>query len=138
MEIRKGVFELAKWPLTTAINIGGFVLEATGRSSNTLRLHQEEPLSRASIALYTATRAIRKSRPDQSLAQFEVLRAATAVNDISKQTPELLGEIGREVIEVAMELPDEEKCYEIVEEVTKTALENFAPPHPTGRDPFSE
>lgn len=138
MEIRKGVFDVAKWPMTTAVNLGGFVLDITGLNDRVLRLYEEEPMSRALTALRGATHAIRKSKPDQALAQFEVLRAAGAVKDISKLNPDAAGEIGKEVIEIALELPDEEKSFEIVEEVTKTSLETFAPPRITRHYPLSD
>ena len=137
MEIRQNIFELARWPLTTAQNLGSFVLDVTGNSDRHAMVY-EEPFSRADTALNAANRAIRKANPDNELAQFEVLRAAKAVNEISKTEPEIVSEIGREVIEIALELPNEEKSIEIVEEVTKTSLESLAPPRPTRHPPLSD
>lgn len=135
MEIRKGILDVAKWPFTTALNVGSFVLDITGNSDRHAMLY-DEPFSRVETALSTANRAIHKTDPDNDLARFEVLRAAKAVQDISKTEPELISEIGREVIEAALKLPNEERSIEIVEQVTKTSMESLAPPRiPTQRLP---
>jgi hypothetical protein len=129
VEIRQGIFDVAKWPLTTAINLGSFVLEVTGREDTAYRLQVQEPISRAFTALHSATRAIRKNKPDQTLARFEVMRAANAVNDLTLMDPELAAEIGHEVVEAALELPDNEINYKIVEQVTETSLEKLVRYH---------
>lgn len=129
MEIRKGIFELARWPLTTAQNVGSFVLEVIGREDTGYRLQIDEPVSRALTALSTAVRAINKSKPDQDLARFEVMRAANAVDDISMMNPELAVELGHEVIELALELPDNEINFKIAEQATENSLEKLMRNH---------
>jgi hypothetical protein len=103
VEIRQSMFDVAKWPLTTALNLGGFVLDAAGLNDKPLRLFDEEPLSRAETAISSANHAIHKSKPDPELAQFEVLRAANGVNDMRKRDPATATELGNRVIAVAFE-----------------------------------
>ena len=122
MEIRQSVFEVVAWPLTTARNVGSFVLGIAGKEDYAYKLLMQEPLSRAVTALRTSSYAMHKSNPDQDLARFEVMRAATAVNDMSMIDPELAAQIGHDVVEAALDLPDNEVNYKIAEHVTETSL----------------
>jgi hypothetical protein len=139
VEIRQSIFEVARWPLTTALNLGGFVLDATGLNDKPIRLFDEEPLSRAETALDSANHAIHKNNPDQELAQFEVLRAAGGVTDMRLRYPDTASELGNQIIAAAFEAAfdpngDDEEIY--TEDTPDILPEQ--PPHrpiPTQRQP---
>jgi hypothetical protein len=125
VEIRQIAFEVARWPLSTVRNIGSFVIEVTGREDYTHRLLIQEPFSRAITALRTASRATHKDNPDQDLARFEVMRAANAINEMSMIDPELAAEMGHEVVEAALELPNNEINYKIAEQATEASMDRL-------------
>jgi hypothetical protein len=137
MEIRRDLFDVAKWPLTTAFNLGGFVLDATGLNDKPVRLFDEEPVSRAETALSTANHAIHKSKPDQELARFEVMRAANGVNDMRERNPDAAAKLGTKVIAAAFEAAIEfgEDTPEDKPAETNPEVKPLLPHIPTQRQP---
>lgn len=86
------------------------------------RLQVEEPKSRAMTAIKSAERALHRKHPDVDLGVVEILRASGAVEGIAGDDPEMVGEIAPEIVNLAIEPPNNKKEIEVAEKVTEESL----------------
>lgn len=133
MEIYRTAIELAKWPLDRALDVGDFVLRAAGQEHVANKLRAQDSQSRAQIALRGTRQALGRLNIDQDLVGFWLRKSANEVDTLSREEPELVKGIMPDIVDAALQLPDNARNQKLTEEIVSTALEGLAPPHITNQ-----
>jgi len=122
IDVLRYSIDAVKWPASRALELGGLIMRVNNRQHIADRLQVEEPKSRATTAIKSAKKALHRQEPDINLGVVEILRAAGAMEGVAEDDLEVAEEIGPEIVNLAMELPNNTKEIEVAEKATAQSL----------------